>query len=567
MQPDAGAPGMNLEIQFVGNNFGSTTTVTTDSSDIVVGPVLVYDQSGDVVTTGGSVLKTVFFISGSASVQSVEVTVGPDILLRNFEIIPITGTLVGSGDYSAAAPGLYTLGNDQGINGNRTIGGTTVLDSLIVPVGVILNVTAQDIDLTRSGNQGFLPAIILVDGEVDIQGTILINGSNGFNFTNPQNGQGGQGGPGGGGGGAAGRTCSIPGCAGGGNDAARGGHGFSGGGGGGIEATTNGGDGGDGTGIAGDANAGTSGGDGGYGLYGNTAQNGTGGADDGTGGDAGAGGSGWPFGLGGDTGTYAGGVTTPQGIGGGGGGGSNSESDGGGGGGFGRAGEDASGLGGGALEAGQGGAVTGNNQMVPFSGGSGGGGGSPDTGGDTRVGGGGGGAGGALLIYSTGNMTIRDTGKINADGGKGGDASMLIGLGCCAGSGGGGGSGGGIMLQAQNVTVRALGTLTAIGGVNGTTCKGCFDVPPSGTQPGDGGDGRIRVDGVPASIGGTIPVGPLGGGPVQYVGPAITAFNGTHLIGTGNSTANVNATIQNGIGPMHLLLLHLLHQFLYLHLY
>ena len=75
MQPDAGTPGMNLAIQFIGSNFASTTSVTTDSSDVVVGPVLAYDTNGDVVTSGGSVLKTIFFISKTASAQTVEVTV------------------------------------------------------------------------------------------------------------------------------------------------------------------------------------------------------------------------------------------------------------------------------------------------------------------------------------------------------------------------------------------------------------------------------------------------------------------------------------------------------------
>jgi len=97
MQPDAGAPGMNLEIQFIGTGFGSGTTVTTDSSDIVVGPVLAYDQSGDVVTSGGSVLKTIFFIDPFASAQTVEVSIDGGTLTRTFEIqIPTAN----SGDFT-----------------------------------------------------------------------------------------------------------------------------------------------------------------------------------------------------------------------------------------------------------------------------------------------------------------------------------------------------------------------------------------------------------------------------------------------------------------------------------
>jgi len=371
--PDEATPGMNVNVQIIGQNFTSIDTVRTNSSDIVVGPILVYDKAGNVVDKDGVVLSTIFFIDKNAVAGAFNVTVAGANLTRTFNITDTTYRFAGTGDYTGKT-GFFTLGDNKGINGNRTIGGTIVLDELLVPVGVTLNITAQDIDPTRPGNQGFLPAIILVDGEVDIQGTIWVNGSNGYNFTSSIFTQGGQGGPGGGGGGAGSRTCSVSACVAG-TDAARGGHGFSGGGGGGIEATDNGGDGGDGTGIAGDVNVGQNGGDGGYGLYGNKATNGTGGDSVAAGGNAGAGGSGWPFGLGGNTNTYGGapGISTPQGRGGGGGGGSSSESDGGGGGGFGRAGENAAGLGGGLNEAGAGGAANGNDQMVPFSGGSGGG--------------------------------------------------------------------------------------------------------------------------------------------------------------------------------------------------
>ena len=44
--PDAAAPGMNVAVQFIGKGFGDGTSITTNSSDIVVGPKIVTDESG-----------------------------------------------------------------------------------------------------------------------------------------------------------------------------------------------------------------------------------------------------------------------------------------------------------------------------------------------------------------------------------------------------------------------------------------------------------------------------------------------------------------------------------------
>jgi len=197
MQPDAGAPGMNLEIQFIGETYSSSTSVTTNSSDIVVGPSLAYDQNGDVVTSGGSVLKTIFFISPTASAQTVEVTVGTSTITHTFEIqIPTAN----SGDFTGQSTTItHPLGNDIGRNGTRTVGGTIVLESLIIPAGVTVNVTTTDIDPATPGNQGYLPAIILVKGDVNIVGTLTVAGQAGAHADWCLNGPGGHGGPGGGG--------------------------------------------------------------------------------------------------------------------------------------------------------------------------------------------------------------------------------------------------------------------------------------------------------------------------------------------------------------------------------
>jgi len=127
---------MYLAFQLMGDGYSSTDIITTNSPDIVVGPIVVTDEGGTVVETNGNVIQTIFFINITAAAQTVEVSINGLIIERTFEIIPITGTLVGSGDYSAAAPGTYTLGDGGGDNGNRTKGGVIVLDELIVPPGV-----------------------------------------------------------------------------------------------------------------------------------------------------------------------------------------------------------------------------------------------------------------------------------------------------------------------------------------------------------------------------------------------------------------------------------------------
>jgi len=274
MQPDAAAPGMNINVQFFGTGYDDSTTITTSSSDIVVGPTIVTDKTGDSTTTNGQVLTTIFFINASATPGPVTVFIDSSALFRTFEIVDTTGNFIGTGDYSVAAPGLYTLGNDQGINGNRTIGGTIVLDSLIVPTGITLNINIADIDPSRVGNQGYLPAMIIVDGPVTITGTgtITVVGQPGTGADHCTYGPGGTGGPGGGGGGGGGANapqtegCTAP------NDfPGFGGDGYAGGGGGSINTEGvdgDGGAGGDGTGAFGDAAPGGSrdGGDGGHGL-------------------------------------------------------------------------------------------------------------------------------------------------------------------------------------------------------------------------------------------------------------------------------------------------------------
>ena len=129
-------------------------------------------------------------------------------------------------------------------------------------------------------------------------------------------------------------------------------------------------------------------------------------------------------------------------------------------------------------------ATYGNSSLLPLIGGSGGGGGNAGNS-YNAYGGSGGGGGGAILIASSSSINI--TGTIKANGGNGGSNSSA--------SGGGGGSGGGIRLIANSIT--GTGSLQANGGSGGsgeplnwysTDCK-------SDRCGGNGGSGRIRVEG------------------------------------------------------------------------
>jgi len=268
-------------------------------------------------------------------------------------------------------------------------------------------------------------------------------------------------------------------------------------------------------------------------------------------GTGGGGGTGDPFGTQAQSGQSVPVDGSPAaGTGGGSGGGGGDEGEHGGGGGFGTAGDDGERrtLGPGPQEEGLGGGVAGTTHFANIAGGSGGGGGSGDGNNQPRPGGGAGGGGGAILIFSIGNMTVRNAGLVSSDGGDGGAGCITDATPCDGGSpgfgggGGGAGSGGGIILQSTNVTLVAA-SLSAAGGVGNV---GGVTGDPAPELSGDGGEGRIRVDGLIPIVSGDIPGVTTPNS--EYIGPAITAFNGTHLIGTGTPFANVNATIQNGVG-------------------
>ncbi|MBS3164642.1 hypothetical protein J4439_04380, partial [Candidatus Woesearchaeota archaeon] len=177
LYPDEAAPGMNVVVTFIGPDFDENDTVRTNSSDIFVGPVFILNQSASEVTSGGRTLQTVFFINASAQNQSVTLNISGTLYPNNFSI---RTPGLQSGNFSGLS-GTRTLGNG-GANGTRSFSGTIVLDSLIIPAGMTVNVTTTDPDAAlANGHQGYFASVILVDGPVEIAGVLMVNGSDGTN--------------------------------------------------------------------------------------------------------------------------------------------------------------------------------------------------------------------------------------------------------------------------------------------------------------------------------------------------------------------------------------------------
>jgi len=191
--PDAAAAGMHVPVTFVGS-FCWAPTVTTSSSDIVVGPSIVTDATGAVVTQNGTVLSTMFFVKPDARPKTgITVTVDGTTLSQTFDIV-------------IPAPDPNLTSSDGSISGS-TKRGTKVLGGLTVGSGRTLTIDTTDTDAGTAGNQGYLPAVVLVKGDVNIAGTVDVKGQNGMNAAaSCAGGDAGSGGPGGGGGGGGGMT-------------------------------------------------------------------------------------------------------------------------------------------------------------------------------------------------------------------------------------------------------------------------------------------------------------------------------------------------------------------------
>ena len=114
-----------------------------------------------------------FYIHPNATAQNVNVSISG----QSWSVFKIVVPRQGEGNFSSVSNGRHFIGN--GTNGTRTIMGTIVLDSLIIPRGVTVMVNTTDLDSTLVGQQGFLPVHIIVDGPVNISGILNVSGASG----------------------------------------------------------------------------------------------------------------------------------------------------------------------------------------------------------------------------------------------------------------------------------------------------------------------------------------------------------------------------------------------------
>ncbi len=508
LQVDAAAPGMAVAVTLLreGGGFTGSEVLTSSCGDLVLGPALVADRGANpAAPVTGSVLQFSVGVKASATagqtcilyVNGTALSAFNSGIDNRFQIVaaataPTDG---GTGDADGAVDGVITLAASR-----RTDGGTLVFDSLSVPAGSTLVFADDDPISVTAGNEAKLPVFVLVKGAATIEGSVYLAGDDADDASAGQASNGGDGAPGGGGG-AVGSNCY------GGVFAA--GDGFTGGGGT-ITAS--------GCGTFGFGGVGaTTGPDfqhGGEGLFTVTA-NGSAGYAGGAGG-----GSGHPWGTGGGGGACC----TTAGAGGYGGGGGPGHSEatgwGAGGGGFGSAGENGVGTVGGAAttyNTGGAGLANGSASLIPLAGGSGGG--SGDSGSSGADGAGGGGGGGALLLYAA-SLTLGTAASFDLWGGDGGDTT---GANPGSSTGGAGGAGGGLFLAAPALSGLTAGAFDLHGGYGGHEANGYYS--------GDGGEGRLRVDGATPP---TLTNGPTGRAPTTHEGPALLSVS---VMGTTTSSA------------------------------
>lgn len=438
--PDIGTPDMNTYVELIGphdstGNFGPDGIYTNNTGDavrvvpvnpndtnrVVIGPCVV-SWNGRLVSTQVFVLPNA--ITGMVSLQAI-----------------VNGNISNPVDFEIVQPQHLGVLNSPGIIGSggawgtRSKRGAMIVDSLILQGSGTYSIASSDCDPVTPGNQGYMPAVILSKGRIDITSGVIMNSSA----------SGADAGPGGGGGGN-GLTCGT-----------KGGSGFTGGGGNAQWGTG-----------CGDRPAGEGSGNGQDGL------NGVPGGQCSGSNEGGGGGTGYPFGVGGGPGggsAWNGGL---PGFGGGTGGPNcclPAEQGGGGGGGFASDGSDG-GVWQGYLS---GGNRCGNDQLIPLGGGSGGGGGNVNQNNPNQGAGNGGGGGGAILLFG---LQMFDSGLIHSMGASGENSSDN--------GAGGGGSGGSIALMAKIASAAA--SIDVSGG------RGGIGIAP-GQSGGEGGAGRLRVDG------------------------------------------------------------------------
>ncbi len=422
--PDIGAPGMNTMVEiiaphlsfrtfgtdgFYANNPGDAVRVVcadpSDTSRITIGPV--------VVSWDGRMVSTQIFVHPDQQpASSYWYSVGPDFEIplqvyangsfgntELFYIVRPQPAITSSSDGQIGSGGVWGL---------RSKRGAMILDSLEL-TGAQYSISVIDPDTPASGNQGFLPTVIISRGPVRTGNSTIIH----------VNGSGKHGGPGGGGGG--GNFCDWSGS---GTD---GGNGFTGGGPGGRNRAGNpfGSDEFRNPGSGSGAFIGRTGG----------SFNGLPGGDT-PAYEASGGGSGHPFG---NSGTGCGdgsGCNPPGGYGGGSG---QQQTQNGGAGGYATPGA--------SSRNNNGGKVYGNSMIVPFAGGSGGASGNPQQ--AFGCSGDGGGGGGALRLYGR----SVDAYLLTAHGGDGSGGSS---------ANGGAGSGGAVSVEGK--IASGIWKIMALGG-------------------------------------------------------------------------------------------------------
>lgn len=439
--PDIGAPGMNTYVEIVApvtdtsafgpdgiyyNNTGSRVRVVcddpADTAMVTIGPV--------VVSWHGRLVATQIFVKpgidpGTSDWQTVDSAyIVPIRVLVNGKLSNREFFYILRPQPAILATGGGTLGD--GTLGRRSRRGAMIVDSMVLGAGTFA-ISTNDMDPVTPGNQGYLPFVLISRGRVSGTPTTTISASA----------TGKNGGPGGGGGG--GNFCDASGS---GSD---GGAGFTGGGRGGRNGSS----------VTSDEyrNPGVS-----TGPIVSATGTSLNGVSGGTAPwyEASGGGTGHPFGSSGIGCDNGPGCTPAGGFGGGSG---QQQQLGGGGGGYATAGA--------SSNAGNGGQLHGNRQLVPLAGGSGGASGNPQ--GAFVCSGEGGGGGGAIRISAPEIFTL----AVTANGGDGQDRSN---------GPGGAGSGGGISVEAK--MMYATGQMTSAGSQSGI----------------DGGQGRMRIDGPRNSI-------------------------------------------------------------------
>lgn len=173
-----------------------------------------------------------------------------------------------------------------------------------------------------------------------------------------------------------------------------------------------------------------------------------------------------------------------------------------------------------------GGNITGNHFIIPFGGGSGGGAGNVWS---LFPGGSGGGGGGGIALYSYQQTNI---GTVTANGGDGGNGYVPYPseVGIKGASGGGGGSGGNIVVGAK-INHTGANTFEVDGGHKGLGDQQDTIISHDG---GNGGSGRIRIDGPYQNLNNLTDSSTLGIGPsTEYTNLVNQNFT---LTGTGNGS-------------------------------